>query len=198
MIKAYISAELRWWGKGYLPQALVLQCQQLPYSDQPPRLDFYLQQQTTLSSTKWRSDALEIKSMVCDPMDLPGKAVVYGPVTCWEKWRLPATLSIEGDYWLPIHKYRSVALYTSEGKWIPQTPDQTIAAGCLLEWTRVEYNGKTYWTIGLEGFADGSVTAAKEQLLACWDSLFDRLPMLTSVIGTSDRLDYPAWLVRVR
>lgn len=192
--QVFYSAELRWWGKGYLPQNITTALKRLPFTDQPPRLDQYLRQQSILSGVKWREGALEVKSMVKDPVDLPGKDNLYGPVTFWEKWRLPATLPLSGEQWLPLHKYRSVAMLGPDGNWLLQPPAVSLLQACQMEWTKVEYRGKTYWTIGLEAFASDGLSQAMQVLLDAWQGLQDRIPDLLDVLKHGERMDYPQWL----
>lgn len=194
--KAFLSAELRWWGKGYLPQHLTTELKQLPYQDQPPRLDQYLHQQSILSSIKWRENGLEVKTMVKDPVDLGEEDTILGPITFWEKWRLPATMPIAGSSWLRLHKYRSVAMRGPGRQWLMQWPNDWLTKGCQLEWTKVEFQGRTYWTIGLEAFAKEGLEAAQEELLDGMYSLWEIAPSLRSVLRHSDRFDYPNWLKR--
>ncbi len=192
--QVFYSAELRWWGTGYLPQPVTNALQQLPGQDQAPRLDRYVMQHTALSSIKWREGALEVKSMTADPTELEPPLERFGPVTFWEKWRLPGKIELEGAQWLSVHKYRTLAFYHPKEGWLLQSPTTPIPAGCQLEWSKVEVKGRTYWSLGLEAFDEAGLQGAEALVTSTFIKLMEGISELEGLLRHAQRLDYPRWL----
>jgi len=159
-----VSAEVRWFVKGIIPDelfswfgegALVLK--------ELSRIDLYfaLPDQDDLG-IKVRDGRIEIKHRKAVIGAWCLENGVKGQVEKWDKWRLELANSNSyntqvatfNETWVPVIKSRSVRKY----EWRSQDQLRTVSAeseineGCGVELTEINFRDQRWWTFGLEAF----------------------------------------------
>jgi hypothetical protein len=197
-----VSAELRWFWKGALPDGLDAWFRSGSFSPgvEAPRSDEYVvdTRQTELGLKKRGvSRGVEIKGLIA----VRGRAMppFDGCVQIWGKWS-SETLSIDHLPRRVVHKSRWLRKYDSSGPRLVEVgldPEERSRhrmdrpdRGCQLELVavRLDDDATTWWSLGFEAFGE-------------LDTVEDSLRRTVADVGpTAPRfargleLSYPAWL----
>ena len=181
----YRSAEVRWFGRGEIPDAIESWFAGLtsaspdgPDPETETRTDRYLAPTSDALGVKLREGQVEAKRR--DAVLAPLAAVVDGlaesvgeaEVELWTKWSFPLAEAVDeiGDAWVAVAKARR----------------QRHADECALELSRLEVEGEAWWSVCLEA-SGPDPNAALAGAARRWLATAPPLP-------ESQALGYPAWL----
>jgi hypothetical protein len=182
----YSTVETRWFGRGEVPAAVLAWFNACPGNVelQPVRQDHYLRlDEDDGLSVKVRDGGLEIKQRRCRYGLVPLTQSVFGLVEGWTKWRFPLedpkSLPLDSasgvSAWLAVNKERQLRRYQliANQDIQPTVPEETISAGCELEFAVLRAGGDLWWTVAFEAFGESAGNHAR--LLKVASTLLDRL-----------------------
>ncbi|MGB3544970.1 hypothetical protein [Rubrivirga sp.] len=188
-MRAYRTAEVRWFMPGAIPPAVRDWFDALGPGSSPgqapeaeTRTDLYLAPTSDALGVKLRDGRVEAKRRTgtLGLLDLEGGPV---EVEAWAKWSFETPTALESRQ----------ASEANEAGWIPveKTRRQRHADGCALELSRIVLEGEDWWSVCLEatGADDAERRSALEAGARRWLAIEDA-PSLAS----SDAAGYPAWL----
>ncbi len=212
----FLSAEVRWFWRdacpaevrawfhgGPTPPAIP------PGGDESGRVDRYLHAKGNTEigikvrgAREGRPDDVEIKGLVAvvSPPDPPAGDVAFplDRIEIWCKWKAPQVVAENGILTRKRRWMRRYMVAATDVEELPVDANEetrlTPAAGCNLELTQVDVDGRpvSWWTLGFEAF--GGLWSAPDALAATFAFLQanGRLPPLWG-----ERLSYPEWLDRL-
>lgn len=206
-----ISAELRWFERGTLPEAIAQWFQHELGDYLAPaeeRVDIYLYlPKCEYMGIKLRQGRLEVKWRKAELGIMRFGDAVEGKAEKWGKW-LCEDSSLESfqpqdvvGVWVSVKKKRCLRRFAMQpsqrqyqvipGKSIKAVPiNESIDQGCTVELTQLSINGNNWWSLAFEAFGED-------------DFLMDNLQAVASkVFQTSGSLKlqvqesyaYPSWL----
>ena len=203
----YLTAEVRWFRPGRIPQEIRNWFSRGPFSLIPStRTDRYLVFPSSEHvGVKFREQRFEVKTLVRELDLLKVGKVIRGRMELWEKWSAGAPsvpllfhdLSATGDRWTAVTKTRWMRVFHAEGEGIREMdPGDTRLRpeeGCDAEITEIEIGGDPFWTLGLESF--GSHGSLVQQLTGTAQFLLQ--PVKEELqLSESDACAYPCFLRR--
>ena len=178
MTAPYRSAEVRWFGRGEIPDEVEAWFGGLapdgPEPDTETRTDRYLAPSSDALGVKLREGLVEAKRRESTLGTLAvGGARAEAEV--WVKWSFELAEDVEGlgDEWIAVAKSRR----------------QRHADGCALELSRLELDGEAWWSVCVEASGPSPESALADAALQ-WLATAPPLP-------ASQARGYPAWL-RIR
>jgi hypothetical protein len=195
------TAEIRWFYKGEIPVQFKDWFVALSgrLEDQDERTDqYFCMPDHSKLGIKLREGRFEIKKLISN-VGILGSKSAEGIADTWKKWSFKAdeqegmsALVNEPEHWIGIHKKRSLQ------KYIPDTTETLAPAkegpfsmeGFHVELCSVKFNGKHYWTFGMESFGPESRIVALLQ--SGFKQIFQSTP--PTPLKLEQSLSYPEWL----
>ena len=201
----FVSAEIRWFWKGVLPEDIEswFRSGLHPPHVETPRVDEYLvdRSQTELGVKKrGGNDGVEVKGLVA----LGGHQTTpfEGRTQIWTKW-LSRALTIEDLACVSVEKSRWLRKYDTSGSDVTEvalgpTADsvnaqrRSLAIGCQLELVTLAFteDRTAWWSIGFEAF--GRLDTIEPSLHRTLAHLAPSVPDMKGGFA----LSYPEWLAR--
>lgn len=199
-----LTAELRWFYRGTLPEEVVqwFQQGQLGKHLAPPeeREDLYLYSPgCEYLGIKLRQGRLEIKWRKVELGVVHFGDRVEGKAEKWGKWLCEdptaesfQTADVVGKSWVSVKKVRTQRQYQIfPGESITAVPvTESIGQGCNVELTQLESNGNAWWSLAFEAF--GEDDCLMEHLQAVASCVFKSYR--GSNLQAKDSYAYPSWL----
>ncbi len=206
----FLSAEVRWFFKGRVPDDMRLWFEAAgPATTEPQRTDDYLVLPGCVTtSVKLRDGRLEVKALTQPPRLVTFRQGITGLKDAWVKWSSETTdIDTSGglvrgskDPWISVSKTRRLRLVSLEsGKPAEVSPGHGyLSAGCQVELTAIDAWSRTqgpsdaapWWSLSFEAF--GNERAMQDGLDLVIDDFFEEPPPVTLSQYTS--LSYPVWL----
>ena len=197
-----LTAELRWFYRGTLPEAVSQWFEhQLGEHLAPPeeREDFYLLSPgCEYMGIKLRQGRLEIKWRRAELGVLSFGDRVEGKAEKWGKWLCedPTEESFQPttvvEKWLRVKKVRSQRQYqVLPGEAIIAVPiTASIDQGCTVELTELDINDNSWWSLAFEAFSEDDCLMEHLQAVASWVFKSYHQPKLQA----QDSYAYPSWI----
>ncbi len=174
--------------------------------DESIRCDFYLRQPRRKDlGVKLREGNIEIKERTRSLGIRHFTPAVAGRMEQWRKWSFRLASTREGGTdevlaitrgmgnrdWLPVFKDRLMVLYEIHEEERVVLLDQSliIKEGCGVELTRLEAQGKTWYTFGMEAFS--AARYVRRNLLISADAFLAELPEL--LLPVEHSFSYPSF-----
>lgn len=197
-----VSAELRWFERGGVPNAIAQWFQRELGDYLAPaeeRVDVYLYLPACeYTGIKLRQGRLEIKWRKAELGILRFGDTVEGKAEKWGKWLCedPTQESFQpqvgGESWVSVNKVRSQRRYQVLPdeliKAVPVT--ESIAQGCTVELTQLGINSNNWWSLCFEAF--GEDDCLMDNLQAVASEVFQTCGGLK--LQAQDSYAYPSWL----
>lgn len=199
-----VSAELRWFERGRVPDAIAQWFQQDELGDYlapaEERVDVYLYLPTCeYMGIKLRQGRLEIKWRKAELGILRFGDTLEGKAEKWGKWLCedPTQESFQpqdvgGRSWVSVNKVRLQRPYQilpdKSIKAVPLT--ESIDQGCSVELTQLSINNNNWWSLGFEAF--GEDDCLMDNLQAVASEVFKTYHGLE--LQSQDSYAYPTWL----
>ncbi|MCE7988955.1 MAG: hypothetical protein DYG89_47985 [Caldilinea sp. CFX5] len=204
-----VSAEIRWFYGGELPQAtLDWFCYDELVSAPEERTDRYLifpgSESVGMKVRKYGDKHnLEVKALRggTETLHLPNG--VTGRTECWVKWSygeepvapLVQALLAQANGSVDVQKKRWLRKFSLDsGQPAPVSTDQRPAEGCTVELTQLHVQDRPYWTLALEAFG------AEQQVRAhLWTVATAFLAQHSPPVSctTVNSCSYPVWLANL-
>ena len=206
----YPSMEVRWFGKGTVPQHVqewfrrVWRMGEDPFCSVGSRTDYYFRLGGNDSlGIKLREGKMEVKQRLHQQGVVTPHQRGSGLVEEWRKWSyalseaaIDAMQSSSPDpFWVGVAKVRTLCKYkvTGDRKVLAVSADAFPDEGGQVELTRLTVQGNEWWTVGFEAW--GKETPMQECLnLVVKHVLADSEP---PVFDAEDSYSYPKWLAQV-
>ena len=199
-----VSAELRWFERGRVPDAITQWFQQDELGDYlapaEERVDVYLYLPgCEYMGIKLRQGRLEIKWRKAELGIVRFGDTLEGKAEKWGKWLCedPTQESFQpqdvgGKLWVSVKKGRSQRRYQIlPDKSINAVPlTESIDQGCSVELTQLSINGNDWWSLGFEAF--GEDDCLMDNLQAVASEVFKTCGSLK--LQSQDSYAYPRWL----
>lgn len=200
-----LTAELRWFYRGTLPEEVLQWFQQDQLGDHlapsEEREDLYLYSPgCDYLGIKLRQGRLEIKWRKAELGVLYFGDRVEGKAEKWGKWLCedPTTESFQPTAvvgqkaWVGVKKVRSQRQYqVLPVESLTAVPvNESIEQGCSVELTQLDINGNTWWSLAFEAFGEDDCLMDNLQAVASRVFKSDRGPKLQA----EDSYAYPNWL----
>lgn len=197
------TAEVRWFYKGDVPEAVVAWFGALPGEPaEEARTDRYLRPTDAALNLKWREGQVEVKRR-----DAPGDLFRFhqratGRIEPWRKWsfdvaeRTSARTSGDGALWADVSKARRKIAYRigEEGRVVVHRDAGAPLNGCDLELTRLHAKGAAWWSVCLEAFGDER--ALRDTLTRTARYVFEAAAA-PPLLDAAHSMGYAAWLLDV-
>ena len=199
-----VSAELRWFKCGKLPDAIAQWFQQDELGNYlapaEERVDVYLYLPACdYMGIKLRQGRLEIKWRKAELGILRFGDTLEGKAEKWGKWLCedPTQESFQpqdvgGESWVSVNKVRSQRRYqVLSGESIKAVPvTESVDQGCNVELTQLSINGNNWWSLGFEAFGEddclmNNLQAVASEVLKTYGGL---------KLQSQDSYAYPSWL----
>ncbi len=200
-----VSAEIRWFWRNEPTALREWFCSRDEFcaaGGGAPREDQYLRdaRQAELGLKRRGGKAgIEVKGLVAVTSGGLVVGPFLGPIEIWTKWTCEAlelppalTVTIRKERWLrkfdtALTSPEEIALDHNEQPLELKRPLPVL--GCNAEVTKVDLQGATWWTLGLESF--GTIGTVENSLRAVATLLAARRP---PDLGMGQLASYPAWL----
>lgn len=203
----YLTAELRWFNRGTIPEEISHWFEQGCLGDLAPpeeREDLYLYSGgCEYLGIKLRQGRLEIKWRQAELGVVHLGDSVEGKAEKWGKWLCqdPTAQSFQpadviGEKaWVGVKKVRSQRQYQIlANKSIIAVPlTKSIAQGCTFELTQLSIKGNTWWSLAFEAFGKDDCLIEQLQVAASW--VFNTYS--GSKLQVEDSYAYPSWLAKI-
>ncbi len=203
-----LTAELRWFERGTLPEEIEhwfgQDCLGGQRSPAEEREDVYLYTPgCEYLGIKLRQGKLEIKWRKAELGVVRFGDRVEGKAEKWVKWTCedptdemfkPAGVVGKGS-WVSVKKVRSQRQYqVLPGESITPVPvNESINQGCTVELTQLDINGNAWWSLAFEAEGEDNCLMDTLQAVATWVFKSYRNPKLQ----VQDSYSYPSWLCLV-
>lgn len=204
-----MALEIRWFFEGVIPPEVAAWFQAAaPVGTSPPperRTDTYLVTRDEGFGVKLREGKLEIKWRRGYGHFSGGGGRVTGKVEDWVKWGWAdheaksdkeILQALEGGEspWVPVKKERGQRMceLTGDGLTFPGK-GRRLVSGCALELTMLDIRERSWWTLGLDIFANEG--GGDKVLEKCIDGLFGGYP--GPALRVENSYGYPEWLSMV-
>ena len=199
-----VSAELRWFERGRVPDAITQWFQQDELGDYlapaEERVDVYLYLPgCEYMGIKLRQGRLEIKWRKAELGIVRFGDTLEGKAEKWGKWLCedPSQESFQpqdvgGKLWVSVKKARSQRRYQIlPDRSIKAVPvNESIDQGCNVELTQLSINGNDWWSIAFEAF--GEDERSMNNLKSVAGEVFKTYR--GSELQAKDSYAYPSWL----
>jgi hypothetical protein len=196
-----VTAEVRWFARGSIPQRVLNWFQDATESSKPPenRVDDYLlMPEVTSLGIKVRQGRIEIKLRKRKYGEIDLGRGVSGQLEQWQKWSL-ALEPVEqffkpGGNWIPVSKRRYLRKYAivGESEVHPLPLERFAESGCGVELTAVELFGNRWWTLAFESWGDEVSLTRNLIQTSEYLSITEGAPTLLTI----DSYGYPRWLAK--
>jgi hypothetical protein len=199
----YATAEIRWFSRGSIPEAVLAWFQDATAGNEPPeaRVDQYLLVPDADSlGIKIRQNLLEFKLRTTEIGVIDLRERARGNLEQWQKWSLPLRSS-DGEIteflrpsenWIGVSKARHLRKYAVVGKTecVAISVDEYTKSGCEVELTVLQVSGQTWWTFAFESF--GAKVALNHNLVLTAEHVLNTAgaPLLTP----TQSYGYTHWL----
>jgi hypothetical protein len=194
-----LSAEIRWFGEGAVPEEMARWFRSSPPGGGGVRSDIYLldPKQPELGIKKrGEKPGLEIKGLVAELPAIESPSL-RGRAELWCKWSTLAltfgdaqSIKIEKRRWL--RKFDAALVEIELGSDEKPAGGKFPEAGCNVELTEIAVEGAKHWSLGFESFGPWN------DVPALLRRTVEKLAPGAPALSAANSLSYPGWLARRR